>query len=77
MAYQITKLCMRSDGITANTRTVTIVFQFVKIEHYSTTFQSHIPLAKYQFATSDPVKALQITDKRIEDDIFDRKEQKV
>ena len=31
------------------------------------------PRQKYQFATSDPVKALQIIDKRIEDDIFDRK----
>ena len=34
MAYEITMLCMRSDGITGNTRTITIVFQFAGIENY-------------------------------------------
>ena len=42
MAHEIPKLCMRSDGITGNARTITVVFQFAKIEHYSTTFQRHI-----------------------------------
>ena len=44
MTYEIIKFCMRSDGITGNTRTVTVVVQFAKIEHYSTTFQRHIRL---------------------------------
>ena len=44
MAYEIAKPCMRRDGITGNTRTITIVFQFAKIEHYSTAFQRHTRL---------------------------------
>lgn len=41
-------------------------------------FKFHtVPSEKYQFATSDPVKALQITDKKIEEDIFHGKQQKI
>ena len=39
----------------------------------STTGNTRTNDVVFQFATSDPVKALQIIDKRIEDDIFDRK----
>ena len=39
MAYEIIKLCIRSNGITGNTKTITVVFQIAKIEHYSMTFQ--------------------------------------
>ena len=42
-----TKLQSLYKGITnykGNTKTITVVFQFAKIEHYSTIFQRHISL---------------------------------
>lgn len=47
MAYEITKLCIRCDEITGNTRTVTVVFQFAEINDYSRTFQRHIKVKHF------------------------------
>ena len=54
MAYEITRLCMRSDGTTGNTRTNHVVFQFAKIEHYLTTFQRHNSAKIYAKINSIP-----------------------
>ena len=45
---------MTSDGITGNARTITVVFQFPKIEHYSTTFHRDISLKIYAKIISIP-----------------------
>ena len=72
MAYGITRLCMRRDWFTENTRTTNAIFQFAKIENHSVMFQLHLVRKtysknkfhnfhseRYRFATSDPVKALE------------------
>ena len=74
-----TKLYMRSDGITENTKTITVVFQFAKTEHYSTTFQRHFSEEIFTKTNSIPLPRndinfqLQITSrphKRTTDGIF-------